>query len=42
MTLTGWTVVDAQGQQTTIRLSDSHLCGQFDPSLFTFTDPDAP
>ena len=42
MTLTGWTVVDAQGQQTTIRLSDVRPGGRFDPSLFTFVDPDAP
>ena len=42
ITLTGWTVVDAQGQQTTIRLTNVRPGGQFDASLFTFVDPDAP
>jgi outer membrane lipoprotein-sorting protein len=41
LTLTGWTVVDAQGQQTTIRLTGITPGGAFDPSLFTFVDPDA-
>jgi outer membrane lipoprotein-sorting protein len=41
LALTGWTVVDAQGQQTTIRLTGISTGGVFDPSLFTFVDPDA-
>jgi outer membrane lipoprotein-sorting protein len=40
LTLTGWTVVDAQGKQTTIRLSDARAGGSFDQSLFNFVDPD--
>jgi outer membrane lipoprotein-sorting protein len=40
LTLTGWTVVDAQGKQTTIRLSGATSGGSFDQSLFTFVDPD--
>jgi outer membrane lipoprotein-sorting protein len=41
LALTGWTVVDAQGQQTTIRLTGVTPGGSFDPSLFTFVDTDA-
>jgi outer membrane lipoprotein-sorting protein len=41
LALTGWTVIDAQGQQTTIRLTDISTGGSFDPSLFTFVDPDS-
>jgi outer membrane lipoprotein-sorting protein len=39
LTLTGWTVIDAEGRETRIRLSDIQLGGHFDNSLFTFIDP---
>jgi outer membrane lipoprotein-sorting protein len=39
--LVGWSVVDAQGKETQIRLSDVRLGGEFDPNLFVFNDPDA-
>ena len=39
MALQSWTVVDAQRQETRIRLSDVQLGGTFDQSLFTFIDP---
>jgi outer membrane lipoprotein-sorting protein len=39
LALAGWSVVDAQGRQTTIRLSDVQLGGSFDPALFTYVDP---
>lgn len=40
LALTGWIVVDAQGQETRIAMSHVQLGGEFDQSLFTFTDPD--
>ncbi len=40
LTLTGWSVVDAQGRETRLRMSAVKLGGDFDQSLFTFVDPD--
>ncbi len=40
LALTGWSVVDAQGRQTQLRLSNVVLGGNFDQSLFSFVDPD--
>lgn len=37
--LTGWSLVDAQGQETRIRLSDIELGGTFPEKLFTYIDP---
>jgi outer membrane lipoprotein-sorting protein len=37
--LMGWSVVDAEGRETQVRLADITLGGDFDPSLFTYTDP---
>ena len=39
LALVGWSVVDAQGNETRIRLSDVVQGGDFDPALFTFVDP---
>ena len=39
LALVGWSVVDAQGRETQIRLADVKPGGQFDPKLFTFIDP---
>jgi outer membrane lipoprotein-sorting protein len=39
LALVGWSVVDAQGQETRIRLSDIVSGGTYAASLFTFTDP---
>lgn len=39
LTLVGWAVVDAQGRETRIRLSDISLGGTFDAKLFTYIDP---
>ena len=41
LALTGWSVVDAQGRETRLRLTNVERGGSFDQSLFTFTDPDA-
>jgi outer membrane lipoprotein-sorting protein len=41
LALVGWSVVDAQGKQTDIRLSDVRSGGSFDQDLFSFSDPDA-
>jgi outer membrane lipoprotein-sorting protein len=41
MALVGWTVVDAEGRETRIELTDIQLGGTFDQQLFTFKDPDA-
>jgi outer membrane lipoprotein-sorting protein len=41
LALEGWTVVDAQGRETRVRLSQATLGGDFDPSLFVFVDPHA-
>ena len=40
LALTGWSVVDAQGRETQLRISAVELGGRFDQSLFTFVDPD--
>ena len=40
LVLTGWSVVDAQGRETQIRISSVQLGGQFNQSLFTFVDPE--
>ena len=40
LALTGWSVVDAQGRETRLRLSAVQQGGSYDQSLFTFTDPD--
>lgn len=39
LALVGWSVVDAQGRETQIRLANVQLGGQFDAKLFTFIDP---
>ncbi len=39
LSLRQWTVTDAQGQRTTVSLTDVHLGGHFDPGLF---EPNAP
>jgi len=39
LALVGWSVVDAQGQETRLRMSNIQLGGSFDSALFTFTDP---
>ena len=39
LALVGWSVVDAQGNETRIRLSDVVLGGSFDAKLFTYADP---
>ena len=41
MALVSWTVVDAQRQETRIRLSNVQLGGTFDQSLFAYVDPRA-
>jgi outer membrane lipoprotein-sorting protein len=41
ISLRGWTVIDAQGRQTQIRLLDLHA-EALDPSLFVLHDPRAP
>jgi outer membrane lipoprotein-sorting protein len=41
LALEGWSVVDAQGRETRVRLSQETLGGDFDPSLFVFVDPHA-
>jgi len=41
LALQGWSVVDAQGRETRVRLSQATLGGDFDPSLFVFVDPHA-
>ncbi len=41
LALTGWSVVDAQGRETKLRLTNVERGGSFDQSLFTFTDPDS-
>lgn len=39
VSLRGWTVIDAQGRQTQIRLLDLHTEEALDPSLFVLRDP---
>jgi outer membrane lipoprotein-sorting protein len=41
LALVGWSVVDAEGRETRLRISNIQLGGTFDESLFHFTDPDA-
>jgi outer membrane lipoprotein-sorting protein len=41
LALVGWSVVDAEGRETRLRISDVQLGGTFDESLFTFIDPDS-
>jgi outer membrane lipoprotein-sorting protein len=41
LALTGWSVVDAQGRQTRLTLTNITQGGAFDEKLFTFNDPDA-
>lgn len=41
LALVGWSVVDGEGRETRLRISDIQLGGTFDESLFTFNDPDA-
>ena len=41
MALTGWSVVDAQGRETHIRLTNMVLGGSYDNSLFTYIDMNA-
>ena len=40
LALSGWSVVDAQGRETQLRISAVEIGGHFDQSLFTFVDPD--
>jgi outer membrane lipoprotein-sorting protein len=40
MALVGWSVVDAQGRETRIRLTDVTVGGHYDGSLFTYVDLD--
>jgi outer membrane lipoprotein-sorting protein len=39
LALRGWRVVDAQGQETRIQLTDIELGGTFERALFDFVDP---
>jgi outer membrane lipoprotein-sorting protein len=41
LALVGWSVVDAEGRETRLRISNIELGSSFDESLFHFTDPDA-
>jgi outer membrane lipoprotein-sorting protein len=41
LALVGWSVVDAQGRETRVRLSDVALGGTFDSSLFRYVDLNA-
>ncbi|MEJ0048342.1 MAG: outer-membrane lipoprotein carrier protein LolA [Rhodospirillales bacterium] len=41
LALAGWSVVDAQGRETRVRLSQATSGGDFDPKLFVFVDPHA-
>jgi outer membrane lipoprotein-sorting protein len=41
LALTGWSVVDAQGRETRIRLTDMSFGGHYDNSLFTYVDLNA-
>ncbi len=40
LALVGWSVVDAEGRETRLRISNIQLGGTFSDSLFHFTDPD--
>jgi len=39
LALTGWSVVDAEGRQTRVSLSDVTMGGDYPGKLFTFIDP---
>ena len=41
LALTGWSVVDAQGRETQVRLSAVVLGGTYDNSIFTYVDLDS-
>jgi len=41
LALVGWSVVDAEGRETRLRISNIEMGGIFDEQLFHFTDPDA-
>ncbi len=41
LSLTGWSVVDAQGRETRIRLSGIQQGGHYDNSIFTYVDLDS-
>ena len=41
LALAGWSVVDAQGRETRLRMSAVRPGGPYDPKLFKFDDPDA-
>jgi outer membrane lipoprotein-sorting protein len=41
LALTGWSVVDAQGRETRIRLTDITFGGSYDNSMFTYVDLNA-
>ena len=41
LALTGWSVVDAQGRETRVRLSGVTLGGNYDNAIFTYVDLDA-
>lgn len=41
LSLLGWSVVDAQGRETQLRLTDIVQGGNFDAKLFTYSDPNA-
>jgi outer membrane lipoprotein-sorting protein len=40
LALVGWSVVDGEGRETRLRLSDVKLGGSFDNALFTYTPAD--
>ena len=40
LALTGWSVVDGEGRETRLRMSDVKLGGSFDNALFTYTPSD--
>jgi outer membrane lipoprotein-sorting protein len=41
LALVGWSVVDGEGRETRLRISDIKVGGSFDNALFTYTSPDA-
>ncbi len=41
LALVGWSVVDAEGRETRLRIADVKLGGEFDDQLFQFNDPEA-
>jgi outer membrane lipoprotein-sorting protein len=41
LALVGWSVVDAEGRETRLRIADVKQGGAFDEQLFEFKDPDA-